>query len=450
MIFCSPEFIVFFCLYLLCHQYCRSARIAVIVVGSLVFYSYYKIEYTIIPVALTVWAYFSGRILGASAEAGRNSKIIFFLSGLLLPLLIFKYKDFILIQFGLDLNAKPEKIPLGISFFTFSLIAYLVEVSKGTFPVEKSFFKLLSYVLYFPHMIAGPILKPAKLIPQLSSKAPVSLAQAKFGVSLFCIGLFKKMVLADNIAPVVDMVYNKALCSAISAPDSLAALLGFSIQIYCDFSGYTDMALGVAALLGVRMPRNFLQPYASASPADFWRRWHVTLSQWLRDYLYIPLGGSRGGGLRTAMNVVVTMFIGGLWHGASWNFALWGVYHAVGIIVSRMISFEKMPKIFSVPATFLFVSVGWVLFRAQDMCQAVSIFKGFFSSGIATWNEGHTAVVLLSCLALAFHPIDRQALVRLFSTRAPGGLCFGVAFFVVLVSILFGASSGSAFIYFDF
>src|SRR6185437_9531767 len=206
-------------------------------------------------------------------------------------------------------------LPLGISFVTFTLTAYVVDVYRGRFRVERNLVKMRGYVLFFPHLIAGPILRPHELLPQLGHLRRALGARFTLGVALFAIGLVKKVIFADTISVLVDHVYHES--GVVSGWEYLLAVHGFSMQIYCDFSGYTDMAIGLAYILRIRLPTNFRRPYISSSIVEFWRRWHITLSFWLRDYLYIPLGGNRQGRSRQMLNLLITMVLGGLWHGAA-------------------------------------------------------------------------------------------------------------------------------------
>jgi alginate O-acetyltransferase complex protein AlgI len=219
-------------------------------------------------------------------------------------------------------------LPLGVSLVTFTLTAYIVDIYRGIFPPGAKLSHVLAYVLFFPHLIAGPILRPAELLPQLARPGPLRRTWLLPGIAIFTLGLVKKLVFADPVSEVVDAIYHSD--AVPSAPEALMALYGFSLQIYCDFSGYTDMAIGIALLLGVKLPENFGQPYCAVSLVDFWRRWHITLSYWLRDYLFIPLGGSHHGLTRQIVNVMITMALGGLWHGANWTFVFWGVLHGSG------------------------------------------------------------------------------------------------------------------------
>ena len=271
-------------------------------------------------------------------------------------------------------------LPLGISFMTFTITAYVVDTYRSQYPVEKKLQRLLAYVLFFPHLIAGPILRPNELLPQFSHWTRAIDARFTLGVCLFANGLTKKLVFADIIAGAVDHVY-ASTAQQLSAWEYLLAIHGFSVQIYCDFSGYTDMAIGTACILGIRLPINFRRPYAAHSIIDFWRRWHITLSSWLRDYLYIPLGGNRNGEGRRLLNLMTTMVLGGLWHGAAWTFVIWGALHGTALVGVHLLRARLARWNIVVPAwlgilgTFYFVTFAWVYFRAPDIGTAHRVLQ---------------------------------------------------------------------------
>src|SRR5262245_10287096 len=218
-------------------------------------------------------------------------------------------------------------LPLGISFYTFEAISYVVDVYRGRTQPVRNPLDYAVYILFFPHLVAGPIVRPYEFLPQLDRPKRFDWPRFQAGVQLFLIGLLKKIVIADQVALVIDPVFKTP--GEFNSAALWLAVLGYAVQIYCDFSGYTDMALGLAHTLGFKLPNNFNAPYLASSPADFWRRWHISLSRWLRDYLYIPLGGNRKGPVRTMVNLFVTMLLGGLWHGANWTFVVWGAYHGM-------------------------------------------------------------------------------------------------------------------------
>ena len=295
-------------------------------------------------------------------------------SGLLFNLGIlvwFKYALF-LAQTGNDLLRWMEvadrlplvkmALPVGISFFTFQALSYLVDVYRGLAPVATLDFAV--YLAFFPHVVAGPIVRAIEFVPQLARERRLTKTDASRAAWLIGGGLFKKVVVSSYLAAsLVDPVFGAP--ERFSALEILAATYGYAVQIFADFSGYTDMAIGLALLLGIRFPQNFDRPYAAASIQDFWRRWHMTLSRWLRDYLYIPLGGSRKGSLRTYINLLLTMTLGGLWHGASLTFVAWGLWQGLGLAVERAVGYGGRRQILGRLITFHFICLGWILFRAQ-------------------------------------------------------------------------------------
>ena len=467
MLFSSPAFFLFFAIYFLIHLVVPARlRLSLIILGSTIFYGFWNPFYIWVPHALTLIAYLGARwVVRPQGIVGRRFKLILVVVLLLAPLAFVKYGNFVYTEIlGAPFNWRerlPEfALPLGISFVTFTLIAYLVDVYRGRYPVERRLWLLAGLVLFFPHLIAGPILRPHDLLPQLShpNSALRNLrARIIFGLAIFSLGLLKKLVFADPIAEFVDNVY--ASGNGVSAAEYLLAIYGFSLQIYCDFSGYTDMALGAAMALGIRLPRNFRQPYASKSISEFWRRWHITLSSWLRDYVYIPLGGNRVGRPREFANVVITMAIGGLWHGANWTFILWGVIHGLAIGVSHSVSnktsklFESIPQWVFVLITFHFVSATWILFRAPNMDTAWRVFTGPF---VAPWGgfEGFLTnqmfALLLLGLFLIFHRWDDHRIVRRLACRLPPIVFWSLIILSWMLAITVSAGSSAKFIYFDF
>jgi alginate O-acetyltransferase complex protein AlgI len=270
-------------------------------------------------------------------------------------------------------------LPIGISFYTFEAVIYVVDIYRGTIAPAESLRDYLLYMAFFPKLIAGPIVRAWEFLPQLKNEIEITIPNAQFGVTLILWGLFKKVVIADNIGRFADVVFQNPAGMAATSFDVWTATFAFGIQIFCDFSGYTDIAIGTALIMGIRLPQNFNRPYLSFSPAEFWRNWHITLSRIIRDYIYIPLGGSRNGRLRTAANLIIAWMLSGLWHGASWNFMLWGGFHGLLLAVQKLFSdiVLKGRKISVGPST-LFLSflvtqylvfLGWIFFRLRDPAQ---------------------------------------------------------------------------------
>jgi D-alanyl-lipoteichoic acid acyltransferase DltB (MBOAT superfamily) len=311
---------------------------------------------------------------------------VFFNLGLLF---YFKYYNFFLENMsyvtGVELTLEPVLLPLAISFFTFQQIAYVMDVKRGLI-AEYSFKQYCMFVTFFPQLIAGPIVHHSQIVPQFADafKKGASKSQVQEGLLLFFIGLFKKVCIADNLAPYANSTFDSAATAVLTFSESILGILAYTLQIYFDFSGYSDMAIGLGLLFGLRLPDNFSSPYKSTSIIDFWRRWHITLSNFLRDYVYISLGGNRFGKLARYRNLYLTMVIGGIWHGASWNFVIWGALHGVFLIINHfwrhIARFGILARI-TVPAaggwalTFLSVALAWVYFRADSVSTANAMLR---------------------------------------------------------------------------
>jgi len=321
---------------------------------------------------------------------------------------------------------------------------------------------LTSLVLFFPHLIAGPILRPNDLLPQLAHPQPARRAlgiRFVYGLAIFSVGLFKKLVFADTFSAPVRAVYEN-VSPGLSVADYLLGWYGFCIQIYCDFSGYTDMAIGVAILLGVRLPINFMQPYASASIIEFWRRWHITLSTWLRDYVYIPLGGNRKGTSVQVRNVLLTMGLGGLWHGAHWTFVIWGLWHGIGIACAHLAvrsdrtrRLPALPRWLKIFITFHFVCVGFIFFRATDMATASRVIAGPFTAplvDLGTFISVHLFELMLMVVFVSSHSLDGHKTIRRAVRKMPPPVYWAAVTAIWVFAIAVSQDSSAKFIYFDF
>lgn len=348
--------------------------------------------------------------------------------------------------------------PVGISFFTFESMSYVIDVYRGDLPAHRSYFRYLLFVAFFPHLVAGPIVRPRDLLPQFESMPTLTRESGSEGLFLIALGLVKKVVFADQLAiHLVDRVFDRP--ENFSGLEVLMGVYAYAVQIYCDFSGYTDIAIGSALLLGVRFPPNFNAPYIATNLADFWRRWHISLSTWLRDYLYIPLGGNRGSSLATYRNLMLTMLLGGLWHGASWTFVFWGFLHGAGLGVTR--AFERyskktngrslMPMPVAVFLTFNYVCLAWIFFRAPTFGSALRVIRQ-----IATLTTFHPNLppIILSLLAFAmithFLPRPMYEAARARFTQMPAPMQGAMLF---LVAVVLHEASGVAavpFVYFQF
>ena len=360
-------------------------RVLWLVVASIVFYANWNPWLVFLILFTAVFDFFIAQRIEAAVSL--RSRKLLLVSSLLVSLSLlafFKYTNF-LIDTGSSLlywfGFEPPKtmlriiLPLGISFYTFETISYVVDVYLGRIKAERNALNYALFLMFFPHLIAGPIVRPGFFLPQVKRRKFLNWESIQVGARLFLLGLFKKAVIADQIAILVDPVFaNPQTCSSATI---WAAVLCYAVQIYCDFSGYSDMAIGTAYALGYHLPENFNMPYFSLNIAEFWRRWHMSLATWLRDYLYIPLGGNRHGRLKTYRNLMITMLLGGLWHGAGWTFVFWGFYHGVLLAVHRALPWPSwLDKKVFIPlrwaTTFLCVCIGWVFFRAKKFSECLA------------------------------------------------------------------------------
>lgn len=465
MPFSSPPFFVFFALYLVGHLLVPLRyRLFLIIIGGTIFYSYWNPAYVWVPHVLTAIAFFGALWMGGGrTERARRWRLIGTVIALFLPLAFFKYANFLYHQVIGLIVSTPDRLidlplPLGISFVTFTLVAYVVEVYRGSFSAQRGYGMLTGHVVFFPHLINGPILRPHELLPQLEHPRRPLDAGFLAGAAIFSVGLVKKLVFADPMSAVVNAAY--AATGQPTAGDYALAIYGYSLQIYCDFSGYTDMALGLALLLGIQLPQNFNRPYAAASIIDFWRGWHISLSMWFRDYVYIPLGGNRRGLVRQGLSVLLTMGLVGLWHGASWTFIVWGVGHGLGIATAHSFRSagggrvsERMPHWLGVLLTFHFVSLGWVFFRAQDLATAWRVVSGPFTAGFGDVSAYVSAHVFPLCLLAVFflsHRFDDHRRIHGFVNRVPAHLVWLFIGLMWVLAITISGGSSAKFIYFDF
>ncbi len=464
MLFSSPAFFVFFLAYVCLHLLTRAGyRGFLSIVGSTVFYAWWRVEYAWLPYALMAVAYGGVEWLSrASGDGMRRRRAALAIVVLFVPLVVFKYADFFYRDvagpvFGWRGTLLNLPLPLGVSFVTFTLTAYIVDVQKWKYRASEPPSTVLAYVLFFPHLIAGPILRPHELMPQLDRPRRTPLRRLATPIAIFTVGLVKKLVFADPIAEVVDAIYRQA-GAAPSGPAALLAIYGFAVQIYCDFSGYTDMAIGLALMLGVRLPNNFHRPYGADSIVEFWRRWHITLSYWFRDYVYIPLGGSRGGRVREARNVIVTMALAGLWHGANWTFVVWGLFHGIGVAavhaMRRVLDLSAaVPRWLTVVVTFHFVTVGWVFFRAPTLRRAGEMLSAVAGGG---WSDAapllarNLFVVTLMAAFFLVHRFDDHRRIRIAARSLRPEILWPVLALLWIVAITVSQGSSAKFIYFDF
>ncbi len=391
MKFTSPAFILFFIVVAILFFRLKTVkgRNFLLLTASAVFYSFYKVEYLFIIALIIVIDYSMGFLIARTKAKKKKKKLL--IVGIILNLLLlasFKYVNFVLVSLvstfgvlGLHVSITPFNIllPLGISFHTFQGLSYLVEVYRGRQKKEKDLLAFSLYILFFPQLAAGPIERPNALLPQFKKLHSFDESRAASGFRLILWGLFKKILIADRLAVFIDPIFKNP--GNFNPLTLLLAIYLFAYQIYADFSGYTDIARGTARVLGIRLVSNFNFPFAAHSPADFWNRWHMSLYSWFRDYVYIPLGGSRVSGPKRVRNVLVVFALSGLWHGASWHFVLWGLINGLLVLLSSVITnHTKKVKFWGkslLAAIFTFVIVGmtWVFFRPDSLLSSISIIS---------------------------------------------------------------------------
>ena len=392
MLFNSYEFIFMFLpVMFVVYFYLMSKRVVLgakiwLVAGSLFFYSYWNITYLPLILISMFTNYGVGLTLVNQDRVKISSKTVLAF-GIFFNLALlgyFKYTDFFLENFngifGSNIPLPHIILPLGISFFTFTQIAFLVDAYKKE-AKEYNIFNYMLFVTYFPHLLAGPILHHKEMMPQFASvkNYAKNYKNIALGLFIFSIGLFKKVIIADTFAVWANAGFDTA--TTLNLIEAWATSLSYTFQLYFDFSGYTDMAIGVSLMFNIKLPINFNSPYKALSIQDFWRRWHMTLSRFLRDYLYIPLGGNRKGEIRTYTNLITTFLLGGFWHGAGWTFIIWGLLHGIALAIHRMWqSFGfKLNKILAWFITFNFINITWIFFRAKDFESAMKVLGGMFS-----------------------------------------------------------------------
>jgi alginate O-acetyltransferase complex protein AlgI len=407
MLFNSPVFLFAFLpiaiigYYFLLHRNFQTGRIVWLVLVSLFFYSWWNPVYLPLIAGSIVANYYLGLGINNSIGSKRKALVTLGVSLNLGLIAYFKYANFLVDSLSgiisTDFNIQRVILPLAISFFTFQQISYLVDIYKGQ-PVERKFFNYCLYVSFFPQLIAGPIVRHYEMLPQFHAYSLGNVSEyLAQGFSLFVVGLFKKVVMADSLAQYASPIFLQADNNlAVSFTEAWIAAIAYSFQLYFDFSGYSDMALGLALMFGIKLPINFFSPYKSASIIDFWRNWHITLSRFLKDYLYIPLGGNRSGRLRRYVNLLITMLLGGLWHGASWNFVIWGGIHGFLLMINNIwrgfcekwIGMDSLSRLSFAPIgiliTFTVVTLAWVVFRAETLSGAMNMYAAMFGiSGAA-------------------------------------------------------------------
>ncbi len=487
MNFVSTPFLIFFIAVLTSFWVLRRyapTRGCVLLVANICFYSFAGLAYIPLLLFIAAIAWGTGIFLSScTVTAKRKTALFFAIAIILLLLAFFKYYEFFFLSLDslfvlmggniqLPLSFAEIAFPIGISFYSFQAIAYCVEQYKNSSYTPKPYTHVLLYLSFFPTVLAGPIMRPAQFFPQLDAftgKGPAPAHNAAEDITKACAfiisGLFKKVVLASYLSEVVVRDVFQAP-EGFSSWGVLVAVYGYAVQIYCDFSGYTDLALGVALLFGFSLPANFAAPYMATNLQDFWRKWHISLSSWLRDYLYIPLGGSKQG--NRYRNLLITMLLGGLWHGAHVRFIIWGALHGTGLVIVHAIhqllhrnSNEQpaLPTIWNKYVwpflcwlfTFHFVCFAWIFFRAEDMERAIEIIKR-----VALWGQSGDGFAIMALPAIALGIVIQAIGPKLYEwfthTLARVALPLKAAIVAIIINIIFrmGPDGVLPFIYFQF
>lgn len=464
MFFNSLEFlflylpVTFFVYFGLCRFKLVSAARLWLVFASLFFYAWWNPrDIPVILFSMTV-NFAIGHGLGSPAVTAFHKRLVLF-AGVTFNLILlgyFKYADFFIINLnawlGFDLTPPHIELPLGISFFTFTQIAYLVDVHRGITRRSK-WSQYFLFVTFFPHLLAGPIIHNQAVMPQFDKLKNFLLRYDKLfqGLVYLSVGMFQKVLIADYVGPIAQNGFINA--PLLTGLEAWAVLFAYALQIYFDFAGYSNMAIGLAKIFNIDFPVNFNSPYQAVSIIDFWRRWHITLSQFLRDYLYIPLGGNRLGEARRYLNVFLTMFLGGLWHGAGWTFIAWGSYHGILIVLNHALDRLRfrLPRIIAMPVTVVLICFGWVFFRSANMEEALQMFQGLlgahgfrFRDLPFVWGSDFFCIAALCAFAMFFPNLEFW-----IKKIKPTPVWFAFLFTLLIINILF-LNRDSAFLYFQF
>jgi len=474
MLFNSLIFVVFFIIVVTLHYSLKnwSTQKKLLLVASYLFYAAWNPPFVLLLWLSTIVDWYAAKNIESAQN--KSSKKFWLSISLLMNLGLlgfFKYGNFALesLTAGLGLMGMQVQwaamdiiLPVGISFYTFQTLSYTLDVYRGHLKTSNSFLDFALYVTFFPQLVAGPIVRATDFLPQCETPKRANASQFSWGLYFMCLGLFQKVVLADvMLAPAADAVFNWTK-GPLAPLDSWIGTLAFSGQIFFDFAGYSTCAIGVALCLGFVIPDNFKFPYAAIGFSDFWRRWHISLSGWLRDYLYISIGGNKHGAARTFLNLMITMLLGGLWHGASWTFVAWGALHGLYLIVERAIQLifkntnitsKRSARVLIRLVTFFFVTISWVFFRSQSfekvMLTLLAMFGGIADGAqiLATIEIYKVATVIL--LLVGCHWYMRESHIEFFMEKLPKwsiALLWGLMIFAIIIA----QGGNNAFIYFQF
>ncbi len=473
MLFNSIPFLVFlplvFCLYWFVFQRNLRVQNSFLILASYLFYGWWDWRFLSLIILSSAVDYWCGKNIEGDQIAGNKKRWLWLSLGVNLGVLgFFKYYNFFVDSFANLIGLDPASftlniiLPVGISFYTFQTMSYTIDIYRGKIKASKDPFAFFAFVSFFPQLVAGPIERAKDLLPQFEIKRKFEYNQAADGLRQMLWGFFKKLVVADNCAPIVNEIF--ANYGESSTPTLWLGAILFAFQIYCDFSGYSDIAIGTARLFGIQLKQNFAFPYFSRDLAEFWRRWHISLSTWFRDYLYIPLGGSRGKTSKVIRNVFIIFLVSGIWHGANWTFVAWGGFHAL-LFIPLILSKANRKNLDSITpsrknivgntlrilATFVLVTIAWVFFRAPSIAIALEYLKGMFIPQPFSGVPFQINIVLISCLILlATEWIHRKALHGLAIEKYPRFLRWSIYLGITIIIFQLGAMNNTSFIYFAF
>lgn len=466
MLFPTFEYAIFFCICFFITWNLgenNKARKIFLIAASWVFYGFWDIRFIILLFGSGVFNWFIvEKLLNNSDDKIRKNWLKFGIISNIALLGVFKYFGFffeqlleILNQFGFGRDIKIIEIilPIAISFFTFQSISYIVDVYNKRFETKNSMLDLIMLTSFFPHLVAGPIVRARDILPQFEKSPTPSREFFAWGALLIVWGLFKKCIIASYLATeYVDPIFFDV--KSQSSLNLWFGIYAYAVQIYCDFSAYSNIAIGSAALLGYRFCQNFEQPYRAKSLQDFWRRWHISLSLWLRDYLYIPLGGSKNGNFKTNKNLLITMVLGGLWHGANWTFIIWGAIHGFALVIERtlkqILNIENLPKFLSILITFHIVCLAWIFFRAPNFAIAIEYIHSMFGQSGETSLSPYILFLIFIGLGMNFLPNNIiESIAKAGSKNNP--ILFAFFIFIGFLAVEAMRSQGlEPFIYFQF
>jgi alginate O-acetyltransferase complex protein AlgI len=442
MIFSSFKFLLFFLIFILSINYFPKYQKNLIIVFSLFFYLYWNPIYIFLIIYLCLITYFLIK---------RNINLKTALVFNFIPLIYFKYSAFILMNTNhqiLNMISFTGELPLAISFVTFTTAALIIDIKLDKFKENLNFKDLTEFISYFPQLIAGPILRAKELVPKLKNNIVFNKQNIKFGLLLFLIGFIKKVFLADNISEIINPFFENP--ELYQSKDLIKSFLLFPLQIYFDFSGYVDMALGVSYFLGIELPINFNKPYQSYSLTEFWRRWHITLSTWFRDYLYIPLGGSKVSKIRLFFNLVFTMTIAGLWHGASFNFILWGFINGLVLSFEKFFIKNDVKSRSRLILTCFIIFNLWVLFRIESFNTTYSYFTILYSNLNEIFILENIIILFLLIFFIYLQKFEDHNLLKKATSKVNFAFLVTLTSTIILFGLTMALGSSEKFIYFQF